>query len=182
MAYVGPWGTFYHIPKCGGVSLRYFLRTHFHDAGREIGNQHTPPAPHHDLKDAWTVVRHPAEWLLSYFAYIEPREWYWPECPRELQDLFSFADGMFWPLWVKAICERAPGAVGRMYDLYCWQGVKVYKLEEIDQIFDMPVGLKNVTEIKPVISLAQWQMICKAEADTLARFGYDDKPSGLVRR
>jgi len=133
------------------------------------------------LVRAWTVVRHPGEWLLSYYAYIESREWHWPERPPEVDDLFRFADGMFWPTWVKAVTNQVPGAVGRVYGLYCVPGVKVYQMEHIDDIFSEPVPVKNVTEIKPVMTLGHWRMICAAEHDTPERYGYDDKPTEVVR-
>lgn len=181
MGFKGAWGTFYHIPKCGGISMRYFLKAHFHDAGIDYGKQHELPQPGDNLENAFTIVRHPADWLLSYYAYMESHDWRWPECPKEIRDLFAFADGMFWPLWVQAVSAQAPGAVGRVYGLYCLPGVKVYKLEEIDDIFGMEVGIKNVTEIAPVMRLSHWQRLCEAERETRARYGYGDQPGANVR-
>lgn len=177
MAYRGVWGTFYHIPKCGGVALRSFLRSHYHDPGTEIGNRHTLPQEDHDLTNAWTVVRHPAEWLLSYYAYVADHDWQWDDCPSEISDLFRFAEGMFWPMWVNAVA----GLAGKVYGLYCLPGMKVRRLEEIDKLLGEAIPAKNVTEIKPVMLLEHWKAICEAEHSTLVRYGYDDTPTEIVR-
>ena len=181
MAFVGSWGTFYHIPKCGGISMRYFLKSQFRDSGREIGNQHTFPQPGDDLSKAFTIVRHPADWLLSYYAYMFDHDWHWAECPKEIHALFRFVEGMFWPWYVRAIANNAPGVIGKVFGLYAVPGVKVYKLEEIDTVFGGPIGLKNPTDIKPVMTLEHWQLLCASERETLERYGYDDTPSANVR-
>jgi hypothetical protein len=178
MPYIGTWGTFYHIPKCGGIAMRYYLKNKFR-AGTDFGNRHTMPDPEH-MDNPWTIVRHPAEWLLSYYSYIESHEWHWPERPPVIDDIFRDYDGMFWPMWVKSVTEQMPGVVGRVYGMYTLPGVKVYRMEEIDSIFGEEISEKNITEIKPVMTLDHWQMICKAERETLDRYGYDDKPTGVV--
>ena len=174
MALVGPWGTFYHIPKCGGMSLRYFLKNHYHMQGVEVGNQHSLPPRDSDLTNGWTVVRHPAEWLLSYYSYCDAREWVWNERPQELRDLTDYAAGMFWPMWVKEVTTRTPGMIGQAFGLYCVPGIKVYRMEEMDSIYGEHIHAKNEQEIKPVMTRVQWDMICETEKDTLERYGYDN--------
>ena len=177
MAYIGTWGTYYHIPKCGGTSIKYYLKSRYRDGGDYTGGglQHRPPGPDDDLTNAFTFVRHPADWLLSYFAYIEANNWHWVECPKDIEEMFRFAEGMFWPTWIRAICSQAPGIVGRVYDLYCVPGVKVYHLEDANEIYGEEIGIKNVTEIKPVMTQAEWDLICEAEKDTLERYGYSNQ-------
>ena len=177
MAYVGPWGTYYHIPKCGGISIKYYLKSHYRDPGKYTngGKQHRFPGGEDDLTNAFTFVRHPVSWMVSYFSYMEFMGWQWAELPEEIEDKFRFAEGLFWPMWVKAITEKEPGIVGWMYDLYCVPGVRVYHLEDVIKIYGEDIGLKNVTEIKPVVTDAHRKMICDAEKDTLRRYGYNDQ-------
>ena len=177
MAYKGTWGTYYHIPKCGGISIKYYLKSHYRDPGDYTGGgkQHRLPEAADDLTKAFTFVRHPADWLLSFYAYYEFMGWNWPELPEEIADMFRFAEGLFWPMFVKTVTEKKPGIVGDVFDLYCLPGVTVYHLEDIQNIFGEDIGLKNVMEIKPVMTAAHRAMICEAEKDTLLRYGYDNQ-------
>jgi len=177
MAYVGPWGAFYHIPKCGGISIKYYLKSHYRDPGKMThnGRQHRIPVPEDDLTNAFTFVRHPAGWMLSFYSYMDFMNWHWPELPDKIDKMFEFSYGMFWPMWVKAITEKKPGIVGQVFDMYCVPGVRVYHLEDVAKVYGEDVGFKNVTEIKPVMTDAEWKMICESESDTLRRYGYNDK-------
>lgn len=175
MAYRGPWGTFIHIPKCGGVALRKYLKMRYSDNGDEIGGLHEILPNVDGLENPWTVVRHPAHWLLSYFTYCEDNAWIWRDRPTLVGDQFRFADGMFWPSFVAEVCTVNPGAVGKVFDLYCVPGVEVYRLEDINTVMGEHVPVIHTQDIKPVMTDAHWEMICEAEMGTLEKYGYDNQ-------
>jgi hypothetical protein len=156
------------------VSVRYYLKSAYQNRGDDVGGQHAIAAALPDLENAWTFVRHPVGWLVSFYAYLSQNRWQWVELPQEIHDIFGFAYTMFWPNFVHAVTTIEPGAVGQVYDLYCVPGVTVYQLEEIDDVFGQPVDHKHKSEDKPLLTLENWQMICTAERDTLDRYGYND--------
>ena len=171
MAFRGPWGTFVHIPKCGGVAMRKHLILKFKVNGEEIGMMHGIPD---DLTGAWTIVRHPANWLLSYYTYLFENRWRWADLPEQIAGWLSFADGLWWPQYVEAVCTEQPGVVGKVFDLYCKPGMQVFQLEKIDLIFDEPIPVIHETDNKPLMTDAHWDMICKAEAETLRKYEYNN--------
>ena len=179
MALNGPWGTFIHIPKTGGISLRYALRTIYQTAGEEAGFTHSVP-PTYDK--AFAVVRHPVAWLRSYYTYRVKFGWMpkWdaPPCWNAIMGMTYFADRLPWDEWVKAICTQKPGLVGLVYALYDVPRVTFYRLENITELFN-DLGIKvflpqlNVGENKPDVTDEQRLMMCEAEKATLERYGYE---------
>jgi hypothetical protein len=166
--------------------MRYFLRGKFKDDGYEVNGQHDMP----DVIDenTWTMVRHPAKWLLSYYAYVYDNQWRWEERPDIIAELYTSADGLFWPQWIDWVCKIRPYSVGQIYDYFCQPKMQVFQLEKIDKIFDERVPYIHVQENKPMMTLEQWYMICEAEKDTLEKYEYDDtppehlKPAPVVKR
>ena len=157
--------------------MRKYLATKYKIEDLRLGHMHDLPD---EIHNAWTIIRHPASWLPSYFAYLSENNWRWEDRTDAMFDLLGFADGLFWPAFVEAVCSR-PGVIGQVYDSFCVEGVKVYKLEHIDEIFNEPIPRLHPTENKPLFTLAQWEMICESEADTLERYGYDDTPPDGMR-
>ena len=158
--------------------MRYYLWKKFDIKGEEINGEHDLPD---DFTNAWTIVRHPATWILSYYHYLAENQWRWEDRPEFVADLFRYADGLFWPQYVDAICSQ-PGVIGKMFDYYCIDGVQLFQLEKIDLIFSEPVPALHAAEHKPLYTLDQWQMICDAEDTTLAEYHYDDVPPEYVRK
>ena len=174
MAYVGPWGQFIHIPKCAGISMRYYLRHEHGEYGQEVGTKHDLP---NTVKNAFTIIRHPAHWLRSFYTYYSQHNWRWEELPQYVNYQFSFANtnGLSWMQYVTTVTATNPGAVGKVFDYYCVPGVKVYKMEELVDHFP-GINKKHSTHDKPVMTLEDWETICNAELDTLFRYGYTDMP------
>ena len=170
MAYIGPWGQFIHIPKCAGLSMRSYLEKTYRTGGHEEKGMHDLPSV---IKNAFTIVRHPADWLLSFYTYYFENSWRWEDLPAYIDDQFSFANGMFFPQYVEAVTSTNPGAVGNVYDHYCQPGVKVYRLEELDERFEGMVNIHS-TGHKPAMTPKLYDMIYIAERDTLERYGYAD--------
>jgi hypothetical protein len=171
----GPWGTYIHVPKCGGVAIKEFLRKTYGVKGEDVGENHSYLTSVEGAPNPWTAIRHPAEWLLSYFAYYETNGWRWEDLPIEVDKQFKYANGAFWPFFVKMVCERNPGAVGKVFDLYCIDGVTVHHLENINDVMGDYVPVKHTQDIKPVMTDEHWQMICEAEKETLERYGYSNQ-------
>lgn len=67
MALQGPWGTYIHIYKTGGMSVRKMLTDEFKTPGTEIESFHTAPLRIEGF--TFTVVRNPVYWLRSFWAY-----------------------------------------------------------------------------------------------------------------
>lgn len=168
MAFIGPWGQFIHIPKCAGVSMRSWLQQHYRTEGHDEIGMHELP---HEITNAFTIIRHPTDWLVSFYTYYQQNGWVWEDLPDFVDAEFEGTKGLFWPQFVRAVVTTNPGAVGRVYDQYCLPGVKVYKLEELYQHFE---NIRKVhdTNNKVYMSPEQRQMICEAERETLERYGY----------
>jgi hypothetical protein len=116
-----PNSVFLHAPKTGGTWVRQALRA----AG--LAAREWPDAPHcHATRDdfrpaeygdlpAFAFVRHPAEWLRSYWVYKMGVDWQRPnKFDRKLRDCRSTFDG-----FVRGVLEREPpGYVGRLFSRY----------------------------------------------------------------
>lgn len=115
---------FLHIPKCGGNSVMHFMpgklysKDWLHQTRSEIDT---------DLP-VWTIVRHPADRIISYWVYIQNRlrivpplrETHRYNLPENLNNLYSF---------ITVFNEMS------MTD-YIQPGVdNWYKLEEIEKVF-----------------------------------------------
>ena len=169
MAYIGQWGQFIHIPKCGGLSMRTYLNERY-NIGREQNAMHGMPDK---IDNAWTIIRDPRDWLPSFYAYYSASFWHWPDLPPYIAGLFDHAAGRWWPEFVQLVTALSPGIVGKVYDYYCANGVRVYKLEEIKNHFP---GLQKIhpTDWKPLVTDEQREWIAVSEADTVIKYGYNN--------
>ena len=172
--------TFIHIPKCGGMTLRKYLE------GVEMGykmplgvSSCAVRSPLHRITSArprgrvFSVVRHPAAWLRSYWLDQSPERvgekrflhQYWSD------DLNEF---------VANVCKGRSGYVTKLYRAHLkFHSIKVFKLEdglervlswldikhdELDVINESPRGHRLSTRSR--------KMIANSERWTLQQYGY----------
>lgn len=118
MAYYGPWGTFIHIPKTGGLWVKAMLKQ-LNPGGSTTFS--------HDLPDKWhitpifTILREPAEWLASVWAH-RMREKFLPYPVRvpwqyfcQLTDQYTSKD---FNVWLERITTNVPGLVTWFFDIH----------------------------------------------------------------
>jgi len=184
VAWVGPWGTFVHIPKCGGQGLRSYL-------SEQMGGGYDEP-PQHGVPPfiktpAFTVVRHPISWLRSYFAYRNMHGWevlkradgtinhvnYWPA----IFGLTQWAAGMTWGEFVNGLLDQGVDIVSTIYGMYRHPAVKIYQLEHIDVLLDdlgltahLPVT--HVTPNKPTIGWHEREKLEHLCRRSIKDYGY----------
>lgn len=164
---------YYHIPKCGGYSVRYWLSKRYEAIGHEWEGKHTPPAEVPDLGTgrAFTVVRHPAYWLRSYHTYMQQFGWVWSACPDEIMQPFLPYKGLEWADFVEAVTSDKPGIVGWIMALYTPAGVEVHRLRSAHYTLGLDLRT-HITPGKPRILADQRSLIERAESDMLCRYGY----------
>jgi len=168
MAFIGPWGQFIHIPKCAGMAMREYLSRTNRQDGYEENGMHALP---NEISNAFTIIRHPADWLVSFYTYYAQNNWLWEDLPEYVDSQFSVAIGRFWPQFIDLLTSKNPGAVSNVFNYYCQPGVKVYKLEELDTHF-VGIQKKHSTTDKPPMTPAQRHLICTAEFATMNKYNY----------
>lgn len=177
MAWVGEWGTFIHIPKCAGSSMRHALRERY-GGGEEVGYGHGFPD---EYEDAWCLVKHPAHYLRSIWAWRTRYNWkVWgdEQTPwKEIVELLSYGTGMPWLEFVVETCFHHPGVVGEIYGLYEKPGVEFYQLEYIHELYDrlgvcLDLPLLNSNGLSAVTPLLQEMvgMIEAAEGEVMEKY------------
>jgi hypothetical protein len=175
MAHTGKWGTYVHIPKCAGFSIRSALRDHF-GSGKECGDIH---GYSYDITDGWTVIRHPAAWLRSFWAYRNNSGWdidpnaplYW----TPILAMTQWLKGTTWPGFVRAVTVTKPGLVGRIYGMYEHPNISVFLLEDMEPLWSFLGGKFSLPQIhvtlnKPKITKEQRYTIEKAEPHVMSRY------------
>lgn len=142
MAFCGPWGVFYHIPKTGGSWIRQCLRDNM-GGGHESGNPHGwlhpyekdhPAQPFIKKGPFFTFVRHPATWLRSFWAHAGEGKWIgrdkndghwgtlcWVTKSCESGDFEEFALN---------VIEKLPGLVSWFQGTYCLPNLIVGCMED----------------------------------------------------
>ena len=180
MAYEGDWGTFVHIPKCGGQFFRRILYLHI-GKGEEVGDYHGLPW---DIKDGFTVVRHPVMWLRSLWTYrsnsgwetTQPKKPNWPI----ILGLTQWAKGLTWSEFVEALYEQGSDIVSTVFGMYRHPNVRIYKLEQLDKLMD-DLNLSNTIAVdhnetlnKPPLKPDEVRMLEHICRDSILEYGYDN--------
>jgi len=184
MALVGQWGefgeAFWHIPKCAGVSVRNWLLTHHPESlWVEVNGMHGKTK---EPEKAFTVLRHPADWLMSFYAYYRQWDWEWDALPDIVEEQFEFAKGLGWLDFVDSVLDNNPGAVTKVFEYYCEPGVKVFLIEELDHHFP---GIKweHYTNYDLSWPPAYKKRFVETEASYLRKIGvYEEHPDGYLLR
>ena len=179
MAYQGQWGTFVHVPKCGGWGFRQFLTDHL-GKGNEVGPYHGLPP---EIDNGFALIRHPVLWLRSFWAYRNNSDWrvnpmavpYWPV----IVGLTQWAAGLSWTDFVDELVVNQIDYVQIVYSMYRHPHVQVYKLENIGELLhDLGIDAKppivHETPNKPDLTL---QVIEKLEYvchKSIKEYGYNE--------
>ena len=131
-----------------------------------------------DYTDAWTVIRHPVDWIRSFYGYLHNNNWVWEDLPDFINDIFRDYYGMWFPQFCNSVATEQPNAVLKIYDNYIVDGVKWYRLEEVNDIFrHFGVGMQmpNIhrTTNKPIMTDETRQTLLWSENLTIKKYGYE---------
>jgi len=170
---------FIHIPKCGGMALRHHL------TGKEVGDKMplgklcAIRSPLHRIPvgrpagQVFTIVRHPAAWLRSYWLDQSPKR---VGKKRFLHHFWSNNLDQF----VENVCTEYPGYVGELYRAHTpYHTIKVFRLEDgLAPVFAwLNIQVKKILVVNgspasPVLSDQSLKLIARVENKTLKQFGY----------
>ena len=174
MAYKGDWGTFVHIPKCGGFGFRKFLDEQM-GKGEEDGHYHGLPPT---VEDGFMLVRHPVSWLRSIWAYRNNNDWKYnynsPQYWNVIMGLTQWAEGLSWADFIDGLDHDI---VSTIYGMYRHPNVKVYKLEEVHQLlFDLEIDenlpVTHETPDKPDMTVVQRMVLERVCGRSMVDYGY----------
>jgi len=183
MAYKGAWGTYIHIPKCGGWSMRKFLPQYL-GAGHEAKPYHGLPET---VERGFTLVRHPVDWIRSLWTYRNNLQWkfrgghaakassYWHACIG----LTQWAAGLPWADFVDQLCALDNDIVYVIYGMYRHPDVKIYQLEHVGELvadlgLDAEFPVTHVTTGKPTITDEQREKLERLCRRSIEDYGYAD--------
>lgn len=178
---IGDGWAYIHIAKCGGTALRAVLN------GKE-SSVTMPMYPRQTVSNAkhwialerpegrvFTVVRHPADWLRSYWAHRMARGW----IDGMALDVFGTKS---LSAFVMRVCANEPGYVSRMFAAYCdaYPGIEVFRLEDgLENVVRSVTGKqikiphKNHAKTRTKLTDEALEMVLRAERSATKRFGYD---------
>jgi len=172
---IGRGWAFIHIPKCGGTAIRSYLPGSEVGALMPLGKSCAIFSPLHRMparrpaRRIFTVVRHPADWIRSYWLNPSTQD-------RYLQRYWSDdLDEFVWRL-----CSGRPGYVGALYQAHiAWPYIKVFRLEDgLEQALAW-VGVHvprmqavNKSVPGPQLSAKSRRLIAASEVGAISRFGY----------
>lgn len=176
---IGKGWSFIHIPKCGGTALRRHL------TGKEVGD-YLPLGSSCAIRSDWhrlpkkrpngrvfTVVRHPASWLRSFWQDQSPER---VGARRYLHHFWSDDLNEF----VLNVCRESPGYVGTLFHEHiAYHSTKVFRLEDgLHRVLDWlgisheGVGIVNASPVGPSLNDESLAMVNETEWSTMRKFGY----------
>lgn len=191
MAHIGKWGTFIHIPKCGGAWVRYHLRENY-GRGEECGPTHSWPHPYLKKKNRpgvflpqppyFTFIRHPATWLRSFYHYSGKRKWNEDDRGFGHWGMLTYLTTEFrdctWEDFVERVCSERTGLVTWFFKSYMFPGLQVGRMEDFPYSLQKVTGLfieaepANTQDGLPEIDPHLWNMIELAERPIIDQY-YD---------
>lgn len=175
MALKTKYGTFVHVIKCGGQSVRTWI-----GPGTEIGDYHGLPA---DIEDGFMLVRHPVSWLRSLWAYRNNSGWAIKEpIVRNWNVIFGLTQwlkGTSWEEFVHEIYMHDLDIPYIVYGMYRHPKVKVYKLEFMENLLS-DIGLDpglaktkiHYTTNLPEITRGQRQALASVCRRSISEYDY----------
>lgn len=171
MIFRGPWGTYMHIPKCGGNAVKIHLKNLY---GVVVEEEYpTDIIPHSEYENRWCVVRNPLDWLRSFWKYTMRHGNGWPTIPEQVRCLMPGHGGRNFPDFIRQTKENT---VGSVFGVYCVPGVEVFRLEDLRPILarlgNMDMEYIHVSENKPEIEPWMYEWVYNLEKDTYRKYGY----------
>jgi hypothetical protein len=178
MALKGPWGTFVHIPKNAGLSVRKWLTRGFNTAGEEIGDYHGLPLMVEE--NTFAIVRDPITWLVSIYAYRVRGGWEDKQFVYNWPIIVSMTKWMqrrSWSDFVQTLYEHDFDPVLNVYGMYTHPRVHLYKMEHLDVLVQemgiaQEIPVAHVTKNKPIVTEEQMCMLKHVCRFSRERYGY----------
>ena len=124
------WGTFIHVPKCGGTWIRHMLKAMDKNAW-EDGFPHSLPIA---FDDCWAVVRDPVDWHRSAYAQRVKDKWVRYGKILPWREYCNMIGKCTWQQYLYRITHDLQGLCHWLFTSYTPPAVKVYRLE--DTIYD----------------------------------------------
>ncbi len=171
--------SFIHIPKCSGSALRQHLDGYEFGEFMPLGSSCAVKSVLHRIPRkrpsgrVFTVIRHPAMWLRSYWFDQSPQR---INGKRYLHQFWSDDLDEF----VANVCTGDPGYVGKLYRAHIrYHNVHIFRLENGlgrvlkwlgSELKNVPVF--NVSPLQPKLSDKSLALVAQAERPVLQRFGY----------
>lgn len=171
--------SFIHIPKCGGMALRNHLTGVESGGFLPLGHECAVRSPLHRIPEirppgrVFTVIRHPASWLRSYWLDQSPQR---IVVHRFLHQFWSDDLNEF----ITNVCTGRPGYVTALYKAHMmYQPIKVFRLEDgLDHVMEWlgidhrEISVVNGSSQGPHLSSQSTALINLTEGSVLRQFGY----------
>lgn len=171
--------SFIHIAKCGGTALRNHLDGFEYGEFMPLGSSCAIRSPLHRMPHrrpsgrVFTVVRHPAAWLRSYWLDQSPER---IGVHRFLHKFWSDDLDQF----VINVCTEQPGYVTTLYEAHMrYKTIKVFRLEDgLNQVMAWlgiephKIPVVNASNNVPTLSNQSIELVAKTERSVIEQFGY----------